>query len=142
MFYNTLLYRRITSATTLGALLGGLVADAMSDWTGRRLVFRFAVVIFIGGAIGLPFMGHSECPSLRLISRTMRPSLRSRSKAVSSSAHPQKASVDSMRDDLFDGNHDDVEDYHLAPEARRGELLDAECGDAGCRVRRCRMRGG
>jgi len=41
----------ITSATTLGALLGGLVAGVLSDWTGRKLVLGIADVIFIGGAI-------------------------------------------------------------------------------------------
>ncbi|KAF7973081.1 hypothetical protein HWV62_16278 [Athelia sp. TMB] len=42
----------ITSATTLGALLGGLVAGAMSDWTGRRPVLGLADIIFMAGAIG------------------------------------------------------------------------------------------
>ncbi|KAG6834693.1 hypothetical protein H0H93_008002, partial [Arthromyces matolae] len=41
----------ITSATTLGALLGGLAAGVLSDWTGRRLVLGIADIIFIGGAI-------------------------------------------------------------------------------------------
>ncbi|PBK63858.1 general substrate transporter [Armillaria solidipes] len=41
----------ITSATTLGALLGGFVAGAMSDWTGRRPVLAISDIIFIGGAI-------------------------------------------------------------------------------------------
>ncbi|KIM41211.1 hypothetical protein M413DRAFT_445258 [Hebeloma cylindrosporum] len=41
----------ITSATTLGALLGGLVAGILSDWTGRKLVLGIADVIFIGGAV-------------------------------------------------------------------------------------------
>ncbi|KIJ64915.1 hypothetical protein HYDPIDRAFT_181661 [Hydnomerulius pinastri MD-312] len=42
----------ITSATTLGALLGGLAAGAMSDWTGRRPVLGIADILFIGGALG------------------------------------------------------------------------------------------
>ncbi|KIK91161.1 hypothetical protein PAXRUDRAFT_150108 [Paxillus rubicundulus Ve08.2h10] len=42
----------ITSATTLGALLGGLVAGAMSDWTGRRPILGIADLLFIGGALG------------------------------------------------------------------------------------------
>lgn len=42
----------ITSATTLGALLGGLTAGAISDWTGRRPVLGIADLIFMGGAMG------------------------------------------------------------------------------------------
>ncbi|PPQ65920.1 hypothetical protein CVT24_011253 [Panaeolus cyanescens] len=42
----------ITSATTLGALLGGFAAGIISDWTGRRAVLGIADIIFIGGAIG------------------------------------------------------------------------------------------
>lgn len=41
----------ITSATTLGALLGGLAAGAMSDYTGRKLVIALANVVFIAGAL-------------------------------------------------------------------------------------------
>lgn len=41
----------ITSSTTLGALLGGLVAGILSDFTGRKPVLGIADIIFIGGAI-------------------------------------------------------------------------------------------
>ncbi|KAL1697712.1 Myo-inositol transporter 1, partial [Schizophyllum commune] len=42
----------ISSATTLGALLGGLCAGILSDWIGRKPVVGIADVIFIAGAIG------------------------------------------------------------------------------------------
>ncbi|GJE86376.1 Myo-inositol transporter [Phanerochaete sordida] len=42
----------ITSATTLGALIGGLVAGMLSDYVGRKPVLAVSDVIFIGGAIG------------------------------------------------------------------------------------------
>ncbi|KAG7096072.1 hypothetical protein E1B28_006752 [Marasmius oreades] len=41
----------MTSATTLGALIGGLVAGVLSDWTGRKPVLGIADIVFIGGAI-------------------------------------------------------------------------------------------
>ncbi|KZT00707.1 general substrate transporter [Laetiporus sulphureus 93-53] len=42
----------ITSATTLGALIGGLIAGMLSDFLGRRPVLAAADIIFIAGAIG------------------------------------------------------------------------------------------
>ena len=42
----------ITSATTLGALLGSIGAGTLSDFIGRRPVLAIADVRFIGGAIG------------------------------------------------------------------------------------------
>ncbi|KAF8263275.1 general substrate transporter [Lactarius quietus] len=42
----------ITSATTLGALLGGLTAGMLSDAIGRRPVLGIADILFIGGAVG------------------------------------------------------------------------------------------
>ncbi|TFY80856.1 hypothetical protein EWM64_g3159 [Hericium alpestre] len=42
----------ITSATTLGALLGGLGAGVLSDRIGRRPVMGIADILFIGGSIG------------------------------------------------------------------------------------------
>jgi SP family myo-inositol transporter-like MFS transporter 13 len=41
----------ITSATTFGALLGGLAAGALSDYTGRKPVLALSNVVFIHGAI-------------------------------------------------------------------------------------------
>ncbi|KAL1684416.1 Myo-inositol transporter 1, partial [Schizophyllum commune] len=42
----------ISSATTLGALLGGLCAGILSDWIGRKPVVAIADAIFIAGAVG------------------------------------------------------------------------------------------
>ncbi|KAH9077811.1 general substrate transporter [Lactarius deliciosus] len=42
----------ITSATTLGALLGSLAAGILSDAVGRRPVLGLADILFIAGAIG------------------------------------------------------------------------------------------
>ncbi|KAL7409772.1 general substrate transporter [Mrakia frigida] len=42
----------ITSATTLGALMGGLAAGIGSDVIGRKWVLSVANVIFIAGAVG------------------------------------------------------------------------------------------
>ncbi|WVW83564.1 hypothetical protein I302_105585 [Kwoniella bestiolae CBS 10118] len=41
----------ITSSTTLGALLGGLLAGGLSDYTGRRMVIVLANVVFISGSL-------------------------------------------------------------------------------------------
>ncbi|WOO84565.1 Myo-inositol transporter 1 [Vanrija pseudolonga] len=41
----------VTSATTLGALLGGLVAGALSDYVGRKGVLGLANGVFITGAL-------------------------------------------------------------------------------------------
>ena len=41
----------ITSSTTLGALIGGLAAGTMSDFTGRKPVIALSNVVFIAGAL-------------------------------------------------------------------------------------------
>ncbi|WWC61536.1 uncharacterized protein I303_104120 [Kwoniella dejecticola CBS 10117] len=41
----------ITSATTLGALLGGLLAGGLSDYTGRKPVIVLANIVFILGSL-------------------------------------------------------------------------------------------
>lgn len=41
----------ITSATTLGALLGGLAAGTLSDYTGRKPVIAMSNGVFILGAL-------------------------------------------------------------------------------------------
>lgn len=43
----------ITSATTAGALVGGLAAGMVSDYAGRKWVIAFANVVFIGGYVEL-----------------------------------------------------------------------------------------
>lgn len=43
----------ITSATTLGALIGGLVSGVLSDFLGRKPVMGIADIVFIGGAVGM-----------------------------------------------------------------------------------------
>ena len=59
--------------------------------------------------------------------RPIRPSIATR--------HPcSQSSVDSIRDDLPEGDHDDVEDKHPIPETHRGKILDVEWGDAGCKA--------
>ncbi|WVF71779.1 hypothetical protein IAT40_006587 [Kwoniella sp. CBS 6097] len=41
----------ITSATTFGALIGGLLAGALSDYTGRKMVIVIANIVFILGSV-------------------------------------------------------------------------------------------
>ncbi|WWC70515.1 uncharacterized protein I206_104466 [Kwoniella pini CBS 10737] len=41
----------ITSATTFGALLGGLLAGGLSDYTGRKLVIVLADIVFVLGSL-------------------------------------------------------------------------------------------
>jgi SP family myo-inositol transporter-like MFS transporter 13 len=48
---TTLQKEAITSATTLGALLGGLGAGALSDARGRKGVLFLANIVFIVGAL-------------------------------------------------------------------------------------------
>lgn len=48
---STLQKEAITSATTLGALIGGGAAGLTSDYTGRKAVLLIANVVFIAGAM-------------------------------------------------------------------------------------------
>lgn len=41
----------ITAATSLGALLAGILAGALADQVGRKWVIAVADVVFIGGAV-------------------------------------------------------------------------------------------
>ena len=41
----------ITSATTAGALVGGLASGTLSDFLGRKPIIGLANIVFIGGYV-------------------------------------------------------------------------------------------
>lgn len=59
----------ITSATTAGALVGGLASGTLSDFLGRKPIIGLANVVFIAGYVHFSYRRKVTHGSIELCSR-------------------------------------------------------------------------